>query len=46
VAAGCLAKPYSQRDMLGAIMAIEAVLEGRSVPKRLPAGFTLFAAAA
>lgn len=45
VAAGCLAKPYAQRDLLAAIAAIEAVLDGR-VPKRLPGGFNLFAAAA
>jgi DNA-binding response OmpR family regulator len=41
VATGCLAKPYSQRDLLGAIDAIEAVIEGKT-PKRLPPGFTLF----
>jgi len=44
VAVGCLAKPYAQRDLLGAIAAIEMVIEGKA-PKRLPAGFTLFAAA-
>lgn len=41
VAAGCLAKPYAQRDLLGAIDAIEAVIQGKP-PKRLPSGFTLF----
>jgi len=41
VAAGCLAKPYGQRDLLGAIDAVEAVIEG-GTPKRLPGGFTLF----
>jgi hypothetical protein len=41
VAAGCLAKPYSQRDLLIAICAIEDVLEGRKV-RKLPSGFTLF----
>lgn len=41
VAAGCLAKPYSQRDLLTAICAIEDVLEGRKV-RKLPSGFTLF----
>ena len=41
VAAGCLAKPYAQRDLLLAIGAIEAVIEGKQ-PKRLPNGFTLF----
>jgi len=41
VAAGCLAKPYAQRDLLGAIQAIEDALERRK-PRRRPAGFTLF----
>jgi DNA-binding response OmpR family regulator len=41
VAAGCLAKPYAQRDLLGAIRAIEDALEHRK-PRRRPAGFTLF----
>lgn len=45
VAAGCLSKPYAQRDLLAAIAAIEAVLEGKA-PKRLPGGFSLFAAVA
>ena len=45
VAAGCLAKPYAQRDLLAAIAAIEAVLEGKA-PKRLPGGFNLFASLA
>lgn len=42
LAAGCLAKPYPQRDLLAAIGAIEAVLEGEKTPKRLPASFSLF----
>lgn len=42
LAAGCLAKPYPQRDLLAAIGAIEAVLEGGKVPKRLPGSFSLF----
>lgn len=42
VAIGCLAKPYAQRDLLAAIAAVEAVLDGRP-PKRLPGGFRLFA---
>lgn len=42
VAAGCLSKPYAQRDLLASIAAIEAVLEGRQ-PKRMPNGFNLFA---
>jgi DNA-binding response OmpR family regulator len=41
LAVGCLAKPYSQRDLLAAIDAVEAKLSGR-VPKRLPRSFTLF----
>ena len=41
VAAGCLAKPYSQRDLLAAICAIDDVLQGRKV-RRLPGAFTLF----
>jgi DNA-binding response OmpR family regulator len=41
VAMGCLSKPYAQRDLLAAINAIEAVLDGRK-PKRLPGGFRLF----
>ena len=45
VAAGCLAKPYAQRDLLAAIAAIEAVLDGKT-PKRLPGGFSLFAGVA
>ncbi len=45
VAAGCLAKPYAQRDLLAAIEAIEAVLDGKK-PKRMPGGFSLFANAA
>lgn len=45
VAAGCLSKPYAQRDLLAAIDAIEAVLDGKK-PKRIPGGFSLFAKAA
>lgn len=41
LANGCLAKPYFQRDLLGAINAIDSVLSGVS-PKRMPGGFTLF----
>ncbi len=44
-AAGCLAKPYPQRDLLNAITAIEAVLDGDKLPRRLPASFNLFGAA-
>lgn len=41
VAVGCLAKPYTQRDLLTAIDVIEAVLEGKKA-KRLPYGLKLF----
>lgn len=44
-AAGCLAKPYSQRALLAAIGAIEAARAGRPT-RRLPRGFTLFVAPA
>jgi DNA-binding response OmpR family regulator len=45
LAAGCLSKPYSQRDLLAAIAAIEAQIAG-AAPKRLPSGFRLFASPA
>lgn len=45
LAAGCLTKPYPQRDLLAAIAALEAVLEGQE-PKRLPPSFNLFSKAA
>jgi DNA-binding response OmpR family regulator len=45
LAAGCLSKPYPQRDLLAAINAIEAVREGAK-PKRLPGSFRLFQSAA
>ncbi len=41
LAFGCLTKPYSQRDLLGAIAAVDDRLAGRE-PRRLPKGFTLF----
>ena len=41
LAFGCLAKPYSEKMLKGAIAAIEAQLAGRPL-KKLPAGFTLF----
>lgn len=41
VATAYLAKPYPQRDLLAAISAIDARLDGRS-PRRLPSGFRLF----
>jgi len=45
LAAGCLAKPYPQRDLLAAIQGIEAVIRGRK-PGRLPGSFSLFLDAA
>ncbi|HWK36017.1 MAG TPA: response regulator [Sphingomonas sp.] len=42
LSAGCLSKPYPQRDLTAAIDALEKVLGG-VVPKRLPASFSLFA---
>lgn len=41
LAAGCLSKPYPQRDLLSAIGALEKLLDGKA-PKRLPASFRLF----
>lgn len=40
-AAGCLAKPYSQRDLRGAIDAIEAKLAGREI-RHPPRALSLF----
>ena len=45
-AAGCLAKPYPQKDLLSAIDAIGAVIGGAKLPRRLPSGFNLFRTAA
>lgn len=45
LAHGCLSKPYLPRDLLQAIEAIDAVLQGQA-PRRVPAGFSLFKAAA
>ena len=45
LAAGCLSKPYAPRDLIGAIGAIEAEMQGKR-PKRMPSGFQLFPAAA
>ncbi|WP_326524374.1 response regulator [Sphingomonas sp.] len=42
LAAGCLAKPYPQRDLLSAIAAIERVSGGGKIPRRLPSSFSLF----
>ena len=41
LAVGCLAKPYAQRDLRGAINAVEAKLAGQPV-KRPPKGLMLF----
>jgi DNA-binding response OmpR family regulator len=40
---GCLSKPYPQRDLLTAILAIETIIEGQKPPRRLPGSFSLFA---
>lgn len=42
LAIGCLAKPYAQRDLLNAIIAVEQTIEGKP-PRRVPNGFRLFA---
>ena len=41
VAVGCLAKPYTPRDLLSSIDAIESRTEGK-VPPRVPGGLRLF----
>ena len=41
IAVGCLAKPYSQKELRQAIEAVEAHLEGKK-PKKLPKGLTLY----
>lgn len=41
LAAGCLAKPYLPRELVAAIQAVDARIDGRT-PKRLPKGMTLF----
>ena len=45
-AAGCLSKPYPQKDLISAIDAIDAVVAGAKLPRRLPSGFNLFQTAA
>jgi len=45
IAAGCLSKPYAPRDLIAAIAALEAKLDGRE-PRRLPPGLRLFDAVA
>ncbi|WP_308814179.1 response regulator [Sphingomonas sp. GV3] len=44
-AAGCLSKPYAQRDLLGTLTALDAHLSGHK-PRRLPNGLRLFESAA
>lgn len=45
LAVGFLAKPFVERDLLGAIDAVDAAMAGRAT-KRLPLGFELFMTAA
>jgi DNA-binding response OmpR family regulator len=40
-AAGCLSKPYSEKDLLAALEALDAKLSGRKV-KRVPAGLEFY----
>ena len=42
LANGCLDKPYTPRDLAGAIAAIDESMAGKA-PRRLPTGFQLFA---
>ena len=44
LALGCLAKPYTERVLLGTLDALDRHLQGRA-PKRLPEELTLFAGA-
>lgn len=41
LAAGCLAKPYTERTLKAALEALDAVLQGARV-KKLPAGLSLY----
>lgn len=41
LAVGCLAKPYSERVLLGTLQAIDQHLQGRA-PKRVPEELTLY----
>jgi DNA-binding response OmpR family regulator len=41
VALGCLAKPYNPRELIDALDAIDATLDGRP-PKRMPRGLSLY----
>ena len=42
LAVGCLVKPYAQRDLLGAVDAIDRTRPGKR-PRSLPSGLRLFA---
>ena len=42
LAVGCLVKPYAQRDLLGAVDAIDRTRQGKR-PRSLPSGLRLFA---
>lgn len=44
LAMGWLAKPYRPRDLIGAVAAIEAMVDGQP-PKTFPTGLSLFAPA-
>ena len=44
LAVGCLAKPYSERVLLGTLVAVDQHLQGRA-PKKLPEELTLYASA-
>lgn len=41
LAFGCLAKPYSERDLLSAIEAVDAIMRGTKLP-RIPRSLKLF----
>ena len=41
-ARGCLAKPYSPADLIGAIAVVDNHMQGRPRPRGLPRGFSLF----
>ncbi len=41
LAAGCLAKPYTEKGLKAALVALEGRLQGRK-PKKLPAGLSLY----
>lgn len=41
LAYGCLAKPYGEKELLGAIQMVDAVLRGAKLPRK-PRGFTFY----